>query len=247
MTPPDNQGFALYNVELEYRGSDVLTRTRPMAADLPQGEPVMNPRGVLLERASNLIEVGAASMMVLTCGQSSNGEPLLEYFGYMDADRVPVFVKVKPTSLYDMADTLLRVSLLHLVVDDEGYHENTEGHEVLFVADHEGALQPLGQGADALWPQALLDAVQTSPDFSDAGYRRATARDVRLDTPYRRTRAEGTPQGNTLFECFVVCRTDERPRWLRHAKTHLREGLQAGRDALQSAMTHLDTALTKIR
>lgn len=247
MTTPDNHGFALYSVELEYRGNEVLTRTRPMNADLPRDEPIMNPRGVLLERASNLLEVGVTEMLVLTSGQSHNGEPLLDYFGYLGPDNVPVFVEVRPTSLYDMAETLLRVVLIHVVVDGEGYRENTEGHEVLFIAARDGTLRPLEKTGEALWPQKLLDAVQGSLT-ADGSYRRATSSDVRLDTPYyhqREFRDMDAPE--IIHECFVVCRATERGVWLRRLKDRLREGLSAARATLVQMTDHLDNALNQLR
>ena len=130
-----NHGFALHSVELEYRDDRVVTRSRPLNVQLPADEPVLNPRGVMLERAASCLERNLAGVVALTHGTNANGEPTLDYLGYLGPEGEPVFVNVQPSSLYNMADALFRVSVVQVHVSELGYSENTEGNDALFLVD----------------------------------------------------------------------------------------------------------------
>lgn len=248
MTSPATHGFALYSVELEYRDSDVLTRIRPQPTSLPTDEPVVNPRGVLLEQASDLLEARAAGLLALTSGTNKQGEPVLDYLGYLGPDDLPVFVNVQPVSLYNMAETLIRVSVVHVEVSAGDCQSDADSNEVLFIVSREGVLKPLEKSGVALWPQALLDVIAETRQSNDmdGSFRITTANDVHLDTLYYH-KSPGYADVEPTHQCFAVCRTGERAMWLKRAKLRIRDKVDAELAELKRQTDALTTARDSLK
>ena len=238
-------GFALYSVELDYRDSDVLTRIRPQPTNYPSDEPVVNPRGVLLEQASDILEARNADLLALTSGANEQGEPVMDYLGYLGPDDLPVFHQVQPVSLYNLAETLIRVSVVHVETDGETIIADTDSAEVLFIVTREGVLRPLEQSGAALWPRELLDVITDMRHGSeeDGSFQYTSVNDVHLDTLYFRKQRSPHTENRLVYQCFVVCHTADRAAWLKSAKQHIRSKL----DAELAELTQQTETLTAVR
>lgn len=250
MTQNTNHGFALHSVELELRGDKILTRSRPLDARLPDNTPVLNPRGMLLEQGASLLERKQASLIVLTNGTSKDGEPLLDYIGYLGTCNEPYFTDVQPTSLYRMSDAFYRVSVVSVALDAAGYHEDSAVHEALFLISRDGVLKPFEKSGAVMWPQSLLDAVTASlnqqPHADPMSYQVATADDVKLDTLYLNRQRDHSGQSHDTFECYVVCKSENRQEWLGHAKDVIRSEVVSVRSQWAAQLETLDDALMQL-
>lgn len=248
MSHSANHGFALFDVELESRGDKVLTRSRPLNIDLPTDEPVMNPRGMMLEHGATLLEKGQVSLVVLTNGTNDNGEPMLDFVGYIGTCKEPYFHDVQPTSLYNMSAAFYQVSLIKVSFDEEGYREDANAHDAMFIITREGVLKPFEKAGAVLWPQELLDAVRESsePDPTNA-FQMITSDDVQLDTLYYRKHPNySASKGHLGFDCFVVCRSTEKRQWLSQAKDKIRSELTMIRSSMQYQLDKVEDALSEL-
>jgi hypothetical protein len=248
MSQSANHGFALFEVDLEFRGDQMMTRSRPLNINLSSDEPVMNPRGMLLEYGATLLEKGQARLIALTNGVTDSGEPQLDFIGYMGACKEPYFHDVQPCGLYNMTDAFYRVSLVKVSFDASGYHEELDAYNALFAVTREGILKPFEIDGAIHWPQELLDAVRDSTDDPTQPFQMITADDVQLDTLYyRKHPSYSNGQAHLGFDCFVACRTGERSRWLIQAKEKIRGELTLIKEAMQSQLDKVTDALHQIK
>ena len=114
----------------------------------------------------------------------------------------------------------------------------------------EGVLKPFEQAGALLWPKELLEVIQDSRAQSEQRYQMATAGDVKLDTLYYRkheTQDAGVLAHGTTYDCFVVCRTDEKPAWLEKAKARIRKELEGQREGIQKQLDTIDNALERLQ
>ncbi|MDK1290081.1 hypothetical protein [Pseudoalteromonas umbrosa] len=241
--------FELYSVDLERRGDGVFAHSRPINVQLTKGEPVLNPKGILLEHASQLLERRQAKIVVLTCGKNEKGEPMLDHLGYIGVYGEPTFTDVQPTSLYALSEVFKQVSVIKVAFDNSGaghYQEDTNVHSAIFTLSGNGALRPFEQNSAVLWPQDLLDTMHAHNEYQQLVNGETLMNSVALNSVYYRRKYPQTPEGGYHYECFAVCLSREKRTWLSKAKEVIKGALEMEREAIKDQLMRLDGALHQL-
>lgn len=242
-------GFELYSVDLDQRGDGVFARSRPINVQLAKGEPILNPKGVLLEQASLALERKHAKVVVLTSGKNEKGEPMLDHIGYIGSYGEPCFTDVQPTSLYALSDIFKQVSVIKVSFDNSGhgdYSEDVDVHSAIFTMNRKGELRPFEQNSAILWPQDLLDAMHAHNEYQQLVNGEELPNVVTLNSVYYRRRNPQNPEDGYHYECFAVCLSRDKSSWLNRAKGIIREALTTEREVINDQLVRLDSALSKL-